>query len=413
MTNEKLDALRISKIKMQLIEHHPFWGYLLLHTRMTADESLPAIAGTNSIDEIWLNPSFVRELSDPEFGFVLLHELCHQVFDSHHRRCGRNLYLWNCATDYTINRIVLGLRNPLEPANPMYHPPVLSEPVFGNLSVLYNPKFDGLNAEQIYEILNENLQGPALDTEAQTGQESEMIHDRIESFAQNCAAGFDLHQQAQKTWKVKQLHHDRISKAINYWRANHSKGHIPHEALEVRARQQVSREKHLQADIESAIFELCCSAEYCRRKPNKKYLSHGYLVPSVKNKDGRSLIVSLDTSASIDNVDVFKLLSVIDQVRGHFEETTLLVADQDITAVITDDALTDFLRQPKLFGRRGTDHWPVFRWIANQSRRPTCLLALTDLNTRIPRTEPTYPVIWLVPNKTTNRPPWGTLITME
>ncbi|MEE2903060.1 MAG: VWA-like domain-containing protein [Myxococcota bacterium] len=413
MKTEQIARFRISKIRTQLIEHHPFWGYLFLQTRITADESLVAIAATNGIDEIWFNPCLIQKLTDEELAFILLHELCHQVFASSHRRCGRDLYRWNCATDYAINRMVLGIKSPFDLLTPMYQPPQLKDPDFGTFSVLYDPKYDGLTAEQIYEALSVNESATMPNEQQQTNNESKASVDKPESSFEDTIAGFDVHFKDSVTWKDQQYRVHRVSQAASYWLSAESRGHIPHEAVEVRVNEQESSQSHVEANLESIILEACLPVEYCRAKPNKKYLSYDCIYPTARNIEKTLLVTSLDTSASINNQDVFKLLSAIQRVRLHFDETILIIADEEITAVVADEELDEFLKKPRLYGRRGTNHWPIFRWIAEQPSRPTCLLALTDLNTRIPKSPPPYPVIWLVPNQTTNRPPWGTLITME
>ena len=413
MKSGQIATSRISKIKTQLIEHHPFWGYLFLQTKITADESLFAIAATNSIDEIWFNPILIQRLNDEELGFILLHELCHQVFSSGHRRCGRDIYRWNCATDYAINRIVLGIKSPLNSLIPMYQPPQFEDPSFGTFSVLYNPKYDGLTAEQIYEALSVSEPVSVPNEQEQTKNASKASAEKQGPSFEDAIAGFDVHFKDSDSWKTQQYREHRISQAASYWLSVQSKGHIPHEAVEVRADEQEPSQGHIEANLESIILGACLPVEYCRAKPNKKYLNYNCIYPAARNIDQTLLVASLDTSASINNQDVFRLLSAIQRVRLHFDETILIIADEEITDVVTNEELDQFLHKPRLYGRRGTNHWPVFRWIAAQPSRPTCLLALTDLNTRIPKTPPHYPVVWLVPNETTNRPPWGTIITME
>jgi len=413
MKSTQIATARISKIRTQLIEHHPFWGYLFIQTKITADESLVAVAATNCIDEIWFNPRLTQKLTDEELGFILLHELCHQVFASGHRRCGRDLYRWNCATDYAINRMVLGIKNPFDALSPMYQPPRFTDPSFGTFTILHDPKYDGLTAEQIYEALTVRKPVSLPDEQEKTDSDSEISAEKKEPTFANDIAGFDVHPNDSVSWKAQQYREHRVSEAVSHWLSKQSKGHIPHQAVEVRASVRESRERHIEANIESIILESCLPVEYCRAKPNKKYLSYDCIYPTARNIDRTLLVTSLDTSASINNQDVFKLLSAIQRVRFHFDETILIIADEEITDVVADTDLDDFLNKPRLYGRRGTNHWPVFRWIAEQPSRPTCLLALTDLNTRIPKNPPPYPVVWLVPNETTNRPPWGTIITME
>ena len=57
---------------------------------------------------IYINPEFVlKELSDDETTGVLAHETMHNATLSLFRLRGRNMKLWNIATDYVMNRDLL------------------------------------------------------------------------------------------------------------------------------------------------------------------------------------------------------------------------------------------------------------------------------------------------------------------
>ena len=97
---------RLSALRMQMLEMHPFWGYLLLQVKLTPALDLPAFAATDYLRHIWFNPARTRLLNAAQLGFVLAHEIGHQLLASAFREKGRDHHLWNCATDYAINRVV-------------------------------------------------------------------------------------------------------------------------------------------------------------------------------------------------------------------------------------------------------------------------------------------------------------------
>lgn len=94
------EARRVSVLRMQMQELHPFWGYLLMQVRMVPSPGLPAFAATDCVRRVWFNPLRTRHLGLAQLGFVLAHEAGHQVTASAERRRGRDPHLWNCATDY-------------------------------------------------------------------------------------------------------------------------------------------------------------------------------------------------------------------------------------------------------------------------------------------------------------------------
>lgn len=97
---------------MQMIEHHPFGGYLLLQMQVVFDETLPTYAATDCLRYIWLNPQRSSARSLRQLGFVLVHELAHQLQHTTARAKGRDAMCWHRATDYAINRIVTQIPHP-------------------------------------------------------------------------------------------------------------------------------------------------------------------------------------------------------------------------------------------------------------------------------------------------------------
>ena len=117
ITPQQVDAEteRLAALRMQLLEMHPFWGYLLLQMRLVPALDLPSLAATDSISHIWFNPAMTRALDARELGFVLAHEVCHQVLATVERRHGREKFKWNMATDYAINALISDISIPGAP----------------------------------------------------------------------------------------------------------------------------------------------------------------------------------------------------------------------------------------------------------------------------------------------------------
>ena len=103
---------RLQAIRFQLLELHPFWGSLLMSVRVSFTPTLPTFGATDCVREVWLNPNHTQHLSHGQLGFVVLHELGHILMLSGARRNGRDMHLWNCATDYAINRMIMDIRHP-------------------------------------------------------------------------------------------------------------------------------------------------------------------------------------------------------------------------------------------------------------------------------------------------------------
>ena len=99
---------------------------------------------------IQYHPDFVLGQSDAAIRFVLCHEILHCVGDHMSRRGNRNPLLWNYACDYAINPILN-----VEIVNNQFEWPTNSD---GTRMGLYEAKYEGMKAEDIYDLLVEDAE---------------------------------------------------------------------------------------------------------------------------------------------------------------------------------------------------------------------------------------------------------------
>lgn len=97
---------------------------------------------------IQYHPDFVLSQSDAAIRFVLCHEILHCVGDHMSRRGNRDPLIWNYACDYAINPILN-----VEVVSKAFEWPVNSD---GSRMGLYEEKYEGMKAEDIYELLVED-----------------------------------------------------------------------------------------------------------------------------------------------------------------------------------------------------------------------------------------------------------------
>ena len=94
---------------------------------------------------IQYHPDFVLGQSDAAIRFVLCHEILHCVGDHMSRRGGRDPLLWNYACDYAINPILN-----VEVVDGAFEWPSNLD---GSRMGLYEEKYEGMKAEDIYDLL--------------------------------------------------------------------------------------------------------------------------------------------------------------------------------------------------------------------------------------------------------------------
>ena len=148
MTDKKLIEEceeRISRARTYLGANLPFLGYLTL--KLVPEEAPPEYniqtIGVSVDGSLWYNAEWISCLSDAELRGVLAHEVLHPALGAFTRIGNRDKKLWNDAHDYTINRILAdffsnrgGSINAILPQGG-----------------LWDRKYDGMSAEEIYEVL--------------------------------------------------------------------------------------------------------------------------------------------------------------------------------------------------------------------------------------------------------------------
>lgn len=102
----------IKSIKNKMLVKYPFFGSVIADVKYEEDKSL-GTAGTNG-QIIYYNPDYLNCLSKEEQTFVFAHEVCHIAFNHILRSEGKDVNLWNIATDGVINQFLKrdGLKMP-------------------------------------------------------------------------------------------------------------------------------------------------------------------------------------------------------------------------------------------------------------------------------------------------------------
>ena len=64
------ESERLAALRMQMLEMHPFWGYLLLQMKLVPASELPAFAATDAVSHIWFNPELTRKYGQNIFSVM-------------------------------------------------------------------------------------------------------------------------------------------------------------------------------------------------------------------------------------------------------------------------------------------------------------------------------------------------------
>lgn len=132
---------RIIRSQVKVLKQFPFFGALLLKLQLKEDNEIGTL-GTNGIDLVY-SPEYVDTLDEQELNWVIIHETLHPALGHIWRKQDRYHDLWNVACDYEIHSFMQSYLDETGCYDFMKRRP----------EWLYNKKYDGMSADEIYEEL--------------------------------------------------------------------------------------------------------------------------------------------------------------------------------------------------------------------------------------------------------------------
>ena len=139
---------KLAAASCQLLLSVSFFATALIKLKRKVDWECPTMATDGK--GMFFNPHFVDKMSVPELGFVVLHEVFHYMLGHPYRRGSRQPFIWNMACDYAVNTMLADSIN--FACNNRRSSSGISWPVMPQ-GLLYDTKYNGMTAEQIYDLL--------------------------------------------------------------------------------------------------------------------------------------------------------------------------------------------------------------------------------------------------------------------
>lgn len=357
-----------------LILSHPFFATMALQQKIVITESIPTMAvdGTH----LYVNPKFSEEISFDENKGVIAHEIAH-IYLLHHARMGkRNPKLWNKACDYAINPEIkkAGFKLPADHLDEL--------------------RFHGLNAEDIYRILDQEKQEKKKNKKRgknqsggysnQPGESGDDEDDDYNNFGGVIGAKDPA--QAEEQAKIQSAIAQSVARA---------QGKLP-EFIE----RQIAniQPKYNWRDIINRFLTEICNKDYTWSRPSRRYINHGIVLPSLYSRTYGKFILAVDTSGSIGLDEISMMVVEVLNCLGTLLEDK---SDVELTVIYWDsivqrvEVLTDVSDQPKPKGGGGTDPNPVFEYIEREGIECEGVIFLTDgYMSSIRVKKPSYQVLW-------------------
>lgn len=345
----------LNKVSKQLIIDEPFYGLFLLTLNKTISESIPtAGVSKNKINcQLTINPTFWNGLeNDKRRKGLLKHELLHICFN---HLILRDDYpdkkLFNIAADIEINQYIIP---DCYPTNDILLPstfPELNLPLKAGTKEYYKLLQEAKNNNSS-PLLNEML--------GEGGKYSEDVHPTWEEF--------DGLSESDKRLVKSQIDHQlkEIAETINK-----RKGNIPGElssyidSLFEGVQASFDWKKYVRqfTGMSHKVY-----TKKTRRKLNKRFEEN----PALKIKTKTHILVGIDTSGSVSNVDLVEFFNEI----SHIHKTGVVITIAECDVKVNKTYLFNGKVPEQVTGRGGTDMNPLIQLF--NSGKYTSLITLTD-----------------------------------
>lgn len=325
----------------------PFFATVLFHLKEEETTRIDTMATDGKT--IFVNPDFVEKLTLQETAGVIIHEVCHVVFMHHLRMAeldngqgltkGSIAKMWNAATDFAINYQLHEDKV------------VLPEPH------LYDKKWEGMNAEEIYERLVDNAEKipesggigevmPGVDDEGDPLDSGGVAKEKVEITSMILQAG-------------------EMAKKM---------GNLPGFAKEL-----IDKLTESKVDWREVLWQHVSSGHefgFNWTKPNRRYHASKFIMPSFGAKGMPALNCIIDTSASVSGDELSQFLTELNAAVEAYgiEDVITVMCDTQVNAVhhhCAKDGEVTF----EAAGRGGTDMNPAFDELRRHRPAPTILFS--------------------------------------
>ncbi|MGB5439635.1 MAG: VWA-like domain-containing protein [Gammaproteobacteria bacterium] len=421
---------KLSAARTRLILDRPFLGALVLRMPMkVADPKWCATIGTDA-RAFYYNPEYIDSLTVEQTQFALAHEVLHCALSHFSRREHRDRSRWDIACDLAINPILV------------------KEGMTAVPGALYNIGYEGMMAEEIYPLVEDNSEdqphdqhlygkesgsgSSSSDAGKPSGSSSEPAETGEGSGAGTGVAGKPSGSSGEP---AETGEGSGAGTEVAGIAAPDALGEAEKEQLSVQWRQRLAgaAQQAMQAGKLTGSLRLLVDHLLQPQLPWRMLLArymtaasrddYSYMRPSRREGEAifpslrsmqTDIVVVLDTSGSIKAAEMQEFVSELDAIKGQVRaRITLLACDAELAAdgPWIFEPWEEFSLPGTIRGGGGTRFSPPFDWIEREQQNPDLLVYFTDAEGQFPPREPRFPVIWLVKGR--GKVPWGQRIQLN
>jgi len=431
---------KLATARTKLILEKPFLGALVLRLPMVRAKDDWCDATFSNGKKLYYNEHYIDALSADQTQFVLAHEALHCALSHFARQQNRVQHRWDMACDFAINPMLI---------NDGMKPPVDAN---------YLREYDGMTAEEIYPLLQDNDNDQERELEQNLNPDSDNEKDDDSGGTPDQHDQKEGRDQKQKSDSKGQNddegEEDGGARENNAGEDNSEQGDgqgkkqqgppeegepdplTPQEieslSLQWQQRMASAAQQAIQAGKMGGSMARMVDHLLQPRLPWRMLLSrymtmvarddYTYMRPSSRRGDPAvypslrsaqlNIVVALDISGSISNSEINEFMSEVDSIKAQMRaRITLLVCDSKLDGPWIFEPWDEFTMPKKFKGGGGTRFNPVIEWAEAQDEAPNLIVYFTDAQGEFPEQEPTFPVVWLVKGKTPV--PWGQRVQLN
>jgi predicted metal-dependent peptidase len=408
-TKEQLELIekRLVKARTQLMLDKPFLGNLVLRLPLKAAGSWCKTSATDA-KSFYYNPEFIERLDTHQIKFVLIHEALHCALTHFARRGNRKKHTWDLACDFAINPLLI---------KEGFHPP-LDVPIFR--------QYEGMIAEEIYPMIDDNLDQEPMDQHLYDDQNNEDSKDSDGGMREDNLTQQDKNQSGesknnQSTSSLAQrpqsLNPDEIEKLATQWQKNlASSAQLAQEAGKLDGEFAKLIDFFLQPRVSwqsllSTFMSRLARDDFSYSRPSRR--PGNAILPTLRSHQ-IDIAVAIDTSGSISQQEIDEFVSEINAIKSTIRSSITLIACDDKIFPSSPwryESWEEINFPASLGGGKGTNFRPVFELLSSLDNPCDVLVYFTDAKGLFPEEIPNYPVLWLVKGK--EGVPWGDRIQLN
>jgi predicted metal-dependent peptidase len=368
-TDPKIDfnaRERLVSARISLLLKHSFFGNLATRLKLVNADEWCGTAATDG-QLFYYNSRFIMMLKPKEVEFLVAHEVLHVVYDHMGRREQRDPKIWNIADDYAVNadlkRHKIG-------------------DFITTVPCLYEKKYDGKSAEEIYDDLLQNCKTISMDElidqlldEHLDGEEDGDGDEDGEEIDGSGKGKGRPKMSSEERERVRQ----EVKQAIINAAGSADPGTLPagvERLIKSHTNPVMPWRELIQTNLTS-----CIRADYSWMRPSRRGWHLDAIMPGMTPGQEIDVVVTLDMSGSISQKQAQDFLGEIGGMMNSFDGYKVHVFCFDTEVYNPKDFHSDNMDSIDEYvpeGGGGTDFDCIFTYLREHAIDPKRLIVFTD-----------------------------------